>query len=75
MNQLKPPEKLFWEEYLSKFKPKELPASPHIEASIAGNVEITDELIDLYSAKKKWGVKDLNEATVITEFFNLLFSK
>ncbi len=56
MSILKPSEKAFWENYLSNALPTQKPENIFVEASQAGNIDITNDLIDLFlQGKKKAG--------------------
>jgi 5-formyltetrahydrofolate cyclo-ligase len=43
----------YWEKYLETLTKQEHPINPKVEASFAGNKEITDELLQLYLSGKK----------------------
>jgi uncharacterized protein YhfF len=43
----------YWEGYLETLSIQERPVNPNVEASFAGNKEITDELLQLYLSGKK----------------------
>ncbi len=66
MNRLKPKEQGFWNEYLLALPESQRPENPFVEASYAGNQNITDKLILLYLAGKKTAgsslVEDLQHA-------------
>ena len=51
VNRLTEKELQYWNSYLDILKDK--PNNPHVEASIAGNLEIADELLSLYLSDKK----------------------
>ncbi len=43
----------YWEKYLETLTKQEHPINPNVEASFAGNKEITDELLQLYLSGRK----------------------
>jgi 5-formyltetrahydrofolate cyclo-ligase len=50
---MRPNEKSYWDSYISKLSDNNKPIQPFIEASFAGNIDITDGLIALYLNGKK----------------------
>ncbi len=53
MKTLTPLEEQCWNKYLSTLLPAERPENPRVEASFAGNQQITDSLLKLYLSGKK----------------------
>ena len=53
MNVLRTIEKQYWNHYIEILAEKDKPINPHIEAAVAGNIKITDDLITLYLIGKK----------------------
>lgn len=55
-------EKAFWNEYLRSIPPSLWPSNADIEASYAGNREVTDKLLALYQSGKKAAASSLVKA-------------
>ena len=53
MIKLSPIQQAFWDVYVSKLPKHKKPAEVFVEASFAGNKDITDELINLYLSGQK----------------------
>ncbi|HEX4925363.1 MAG TPA: ASCH domain-containing protein [Bdellovibrionales bacterium] len=54
MKPLREHERAYWERYLASLAPGERQALAHVEASYAGNREITDSLLALYLSGRKF---------------------
>ena len=53
MDELNATQKAYWNAFLASLPIEERPINPKVSASVAGNKEITDELLELYLSGRK----------------------